>query len=273
MRIGPCLAALGLGTALGISGCVTTPTTKEGAEVALPVLRLTPPELRLASASAVDAIQPHWINATLNFGKGLEFTFLEQQALSQTVTTMRPLFCDNHPVQYVLKVESIAVHRADGTSMRAGGVVIPERGSMLLEKHTLANPAYKLYAHELAHWLVGFSDPVTCTSYRTMQENPLVQEWMQKLGWSGFDTRAASGFEAPPTEYAKTDAGEDVADSVMMFMTERAKLLEVAPQRHAFILDLFRRLSVEVPAELREGDLPAIPTNVTPIHAIPQPAS
>lgn len=46
---------------------------------------------------------------------------------------------------------------------------------------------------------------------------------------------AALSVEAPPTDYAKASIAEDFAESVALYVTDKAKLRKTAPKRYRVI--------------------------------------
>lgn len=68
------------------------------------------------------------------------------------------------------------------------------------------------------------SDFVTKTDY-----------WLDKNTASGI-----TGAEAPITNYGKTNASEDLSESVMYYFVELATLKSTCPKRHQFIKDAIK---------------------------------
>jgi hypothetical protein len=75
--------------------------------------------------------------------------------------------------------------------------------------------------HEIAHGLMEYMlDPFMKAS----------GFWLDKNTKSG-----AADAEAPPTKYANTNATEDLAESVMLYFVDEARLRSSAPKRHGAI--------------------------------------
>lgn len=75
--------------------------------------------------------------------------------------------------------------------------------------------------HEIAHGLMTY----------------MIDAFMAASGyWLDQDTKSGKAdAEAPPTNYGKTNAREDMAESVMLFFVDEARLKTSCPKRHAAI--------------------------------------
>jgi hypothetical protein len=95
--------------------------------------------------------------------------------------------------------------------------------------------------HEVAHGLLGSYDPRTGKKYRDSNKNPLVKEWKKVAGWKSSTTRDPKAKEKPPSDYAETSAGEDLAESVMLYLMDRKSFAKKSPKRAAFLDDVFEK--------------------------------
>lgn len=99
----------------------------------------------------------------------------------------------------------------------------------------MSDEQYKRYmAHEAAHWLD--------TRYGR-------NKWSHSKDWNDAvkaDIELAKanrgGVQMYPTDYAKTNLNEDFAESMAMFLTDRRKLKEIAPNRERYLHDLSKQL-------------------------------
>lgn len=75
--------------------------------------------------------------------------------------------------------------------------------------------------HEIAHGVFQYAE----------------DDWVKTFDyWRDADTASGKkGAEPPPTDYGQTSAGEDLAESVMLYFLDRAQLEEKCPLRAAFI--------------------------------------
>lgn len=95
----------------------------------------------------------------------------------------------------------------------------------------MSKEQFKEYlTHEAAHILDSGN------KYSNMAEWKAVIAEDVKLAASG------KGTEAYPTEYASTNACEDFAESMMMFLTDRQKLKTLCPNREHYLHELTKRL-------------------------------
>jgi hypothetical protein len=99
----------------------------------------------------------------------------------------------------------------------------------------MSDEQYKrLMAHEATHWLD--------TRYGR-------NKWSHSKDWgdavlADIELAKANRGRAQmyPTEYAKTNLKEDFAESMAMFLTDRRKLKEIAPNRERYLHDLSKQL-------------------------------
>ena len=59
--------------------------------------------------------------------------------------------------------------------------------------------------------------------------------WLDKNTKSG-----AAGAEEPITDYAQTNAGEDLSEAVMFYFVKPADLKTKCPKRHAYIKEVLK---------------------------------
>ena len=92
----------------------------------------------------------------------------------------------------------------------------------------------RIMAHEAAHWLD--------TRYGR-------SKWSNSKDWNDAvkaDIELAKanrgGAQMYPTDYAKTNLREDFAESMALFLTDRRKLKEIAPNRERYLHDLSKQL-------------------------------
>jgi hypothetical protein len=76
--------------------------------------------------------------------------------------------------------------------------------------------------HEMAHALVQPTE---------------LANWVAKMDyWKDEDTKSGKkGAEGPPSSYGRTNAGEDLCESVSMYFINRAQLKKACPERDAFV--------------------------------------
>ncbi len=95
--------------------------------------------------------------------------------------------------------------------------------------------------HEIAHGIFDYAEA----------------DWVKTFDyWRDADT--ASGkkdAEPPPTDYGQTSAGEDLAESVMLYFLDRPRLEKSSPKRCAFIQGLVEGWTPK-PPEPPKGDFP-----------------
>jgi hypothetical protein len=75
--------------------------------------------------------------------------------------------------------------------------------------------------HEMAHGLFGYMEKAWVNEF---------DFWENK-----YDDSGKAGAEAPPSEYGKTNAAEDLCESVMFYFVDENRLKTSAPLRHAFV--------------------------------------
>jgi hypothetical protein len=95
--------------------------------------------------------------------------------------------------------------------------------------------------HEIAHGVFKYAEG----------------DWVKTFDyWRDADTASGkAGAEAPPTKYGETSAGEDLAESVMLYFLDLTQLETKAPKRAAFIKALVEGWEPKLP-EPPKGDFP-----------------
>jgi hypothetical protein len=95
--------------------------------------------------------------------------------------------------------------------------------------------------HEIAHGVFRYAEP----------------DWVKTFDyWRDADTASGKrGAEPPPTDYGQTSAGEDLAESVMLYFLDRPQLEKKCPLRKAFIDALVEGWKPK-PVEPPKGDFP-----------------
>ncbi len=95
--------------------------------------------------------------------------------------------------------------------------------------------------HEIAHGVFQYAEG----------------DWVKTFDyWRDADTASGKkGAEPPPTDYGQTSAGEDLAESVMLYFLDRPQLEKKCPLRAAFIQALVEGWTPK-PPEPPKGDFP-----------------
>lgn len=172
------------------------------------------------------------------------FTDEEKGQINEVLDKMGGLMaCANHPVKHIGRTAK-AISRDDSgceAESRTYGEWFEDQGTLILTD-VASNPLdfkdkatqFKgTLAHELTHGLTNGFDPRTCTAYDDMADNPLMQEWAKATGWDPTLSNLADPSKAP-TDYAKTNAAEDLSETVMMYLYAPDELKKKSPERHAF---------------------------------------
>jgi hypothetical protein len=211
---------------------------------------------------AFDDASRHIANVTtMGIAKGRDFTESEIDDLYKVMDALRPLWrCENAPLDRFIRVDFVL----DGHQLTREWAALAYAHTGLVAYGDVVHNN-KIWGfrtvtmHEVAHKLLQNADPRTCTNYVNHYENPLVKEWMATMGWKDPKTleaplRAGSQKpELPPTKYGRTEVLEDMADSFVLWLTDRKALATLSPRRAQFFDDLYARLGVAPPTALKEA--------------------
>jgi hypothetical protein len=173
----------------------------------------------------------------------------EKNDTQEVLDRMKPLMgCENQPVKQIGRSDKAITKGSGGCRAETStmGEWFPDLGALVLTD-AASNPVdfndpraqYKgTLAHELTHGLTNGFDPRSCKAYDNWRDNPLMQEWGKAVGWDATLTSLPDDSKAP-TDYAKTNAKEDLSESVMLYLYDPDRLKKKSPERHAFIHKLF----------------------------------
>jgi len=172
------------------------------------------------------------------------FSDEEKAQVNEVLDKMSGLMtCDNHPIKQIGRTGKAITRDSSGCQAETstygewfedqGTLILTDVASNPLDFPDKATQFKGTLAHELTHGLTNGFDPRTCTAYDNMADNPLMQEWAKATGWDPTLSNLADASKAP-TEYAKTNAAEDLSETVMMYLYAPDELKAKSPERHAF---------------------------------------
>lgn len=168
------------------------------------------------------------------------FTKKEREDVEEVLGKMGALMtCENHPVKRIGRTDqAITSCVAEQDTM---GEWFQDRGALVMTDNATANfhlgggrKEFKgSLAHELTHGLTNSFDPRTCTAYSNPRDNPLMQEWVKLMGWDDTWKKVADP-SSLPSDYAKTNAKEDLSETVKFYLYAPDELKKKSPERYEF---------------------------------------
>lgn len=193
--------------------------------------------------------------------EGEPFTDQEKKDLEEVLDNYKPLMkCKNQPLKAIGKTNKGISHDEDGdcyAEEETLGEWFSDKGTLVLtdaasngEDPVFPGDSSKGFrataAHEIAHALAGHGsgpgfDPRDCKEYPNNEDNPLMKEFKEASGWNeAGDTLVETDEDKAPTDYAKTNADEDFAESAMLYQYDPDKLKSESPARYEFMQKLFK---------------------------------